>query len=211
MTGTTAGGNTGDWPAEDQPPAPRWTERPTAPWKVLAAGEAYAQVTHFAVHTPAGDTVAILAPAAVMTMLIIVRHAGRRKRGEAVDQAEMMLAVMAVAWLALTVLAPGPVIDLIAQAPYLTIGGWVAAARSHAIAAGHPSATPPAAPAVPEVTALDSSGGWDDDWDESDSDWEDQPAAGGGYAPPGPAYLTPAFAPALGDGDGDREASETAA
>jgi DNA segregation ATPase FtsK/SpoIIIE, S-DNA-T family len=225
MTGNVAGGNTGDWPAEGQPPDPRWTERPAAPWQVLAAGEAYAQVTHFAVHTPAGDVVAIIAPAAVMTLLIILRWAGRRKRGETVDKAEMMLAVMAVVWLALTVLAPGTSIDLIAQAPYLAIGGWVAAARSHAIAAGNPSGPAPVAPApvVPAVTGPDAvipaadDAGWDGNWDDGDgdSDWDDQPPAADGapgdYAPPGPAFLAPAAAPAPGDGDGDREASETAA
>jgi S-DNA-T family DNA segregation ATPase FtsK/SpoIIIE len=212
MTSSMAGGNTGDWPAEDQSPVPRWTERPTAPWKVLAAGEAYAQAAHFAVHTPAGDAAAVIAPAAVMTLIVILRWSGRRKRGETVDKAEMMLAVTAAAWLALTVLSPVPAVDLLAQVPYLAVGGWAAAARSHALVTGSHAAAAP----VPAVTVPDPAGDtdWDDGWDDAGDDWDDGPAAAGGpagYAPPGPAFLAPGAAPAPAGGDGDGETRGTAA
>jgi S-DNA-T family DNA segregation ATPase FtsK/SpoIIIE len=224
MTGGMAGGNTGDWPAAGQPPAPRWAERPAAPWQALAAGEACAQAARFAVHTATGHAVAVIAPAAVMTLLIILRWSGRRKRGEAVDKAEMMLAVMAVAWLAVTVLAPGNGTDLIAQAPYLVIGGWVAAARSHAIAAGSTAAAAPATGDAPvinvpgdQVTGGTVAGGeWDREWDDSDGEdeWDDQddqpvPVPPGEYAPPGPAVL--AFQPAAaGDASRDEETADVA-
>ena len=224
MTSNMVDGNTGDWPTEGQPPAPGWAERPAAPWQALAAGEAYAQVAHFAVHTTAGDVVAVIAPAAVMTLLIILRWAGRRKRGEAVDKAEMMLAVMAVVWLAVTVLAPDNFIDLIAQAPYLAIGGWVAAARSHAITTGNTAAAVPATGDAPVITVpgdqvIDGTvidGEWDREWDDGDGEdeWDDQdqpaPALAGEYAPPGPAVLAVQPAAASAGASRDEETAEVA-
>ena len=212
-----AGGNTGDWPAEGQPPAPRWTERPTAPWKVLAAGEAYAQAARYAVHTPAGTAVAFLTPAAAITVFMLVRFASRRRAGLDRDNAEIMLAVAAVTWLALTLLVPGLPADLIVQAPYLAIGGWVAAARSHAIATG-PAAAAHAAPAAPVITVPDQvvdgtviDGEWDEEWaDSDDGDWGDQPAPAGEYAPPGPAVLADWSAAAAGDTSSDEETADVA-
>jgi DNA segregation ATPase FtsK/SpoIIIE, S-DNA-T family len=236
MTSPMPGASTGGRPTMGQPPAPRWTDRPTAPWKVLAAGEAYAQAARYGVHTPAGAAAAILTPAAAITVFMIIRFASRRRAGLDRDKAEIMLAVAAVTWLALTVLLPGLPADLIAQAPYLGIGGWVAAVRTHAIATAAAVAVVPAraVPAPAEVTApapqssvpatVGAGTGWGGDWDDSDDDsgWDDQLAAddpagvAGGYAPPGPAILASAAPPAPGEGDGvsdgkAAEVSETAA
>jgi DNA segregation ATPase FtsK/SpoIIIE-like protein len=229
MASPVPGGSTGGWPAAGQPQAPRWTDRPSAPWKILAAGEACAQAARYGVHTPAGAAAAILTPAAAITVFMIIRFASRRRAGLDRDRAEIMLAVAAVTWLALTILTPGLPADLIVQAPYLGIGGWVAAARAHAIANTASSmattAQPPSVTASPGAAGsagsdADAGTGWDGDWDNSDdSGWEEQPPASSdesagpadGYAPPGPALLALAASSAAGEGDRDREVSETAA
>jgi len=222
MTSPMPGGSTGGWPGQGQPPAPRWTARPAAPWQALAAGEAYAQAARATVHTPAGDAVAILAPAAAVTVFIIVRFTSRHRAGLGNDKAEIMLAVAAVTWLALTLLVPGLPADLLLQVPYLAVGGWVAAARTHALATATPDSPAPAipGPASPEATTpspvspatADSS--WDEDWDDGDGQWDDDQLddsdsdLAGDYAPPGPALLARAAdAQASGQDARDGEAS----
>ena len=206
MDNSTVTGDTGDWPVEGQPPAPPWRNRPHAPWTALAAGEAYAQAARFGAHTGGGHATAIVAPAAAITVFIIIRWAVRRRNRLDRDPAEIMLAALAVVWLAVSIAGPG-LFDLIAQAPYAVLGGWLAASRHHAIVT---AATPgPAAVTRPlpvhAVTATRPApdpvyNEWpDDDWGDS------EPAAV--YTPPGTTALT-VQAPAVTgqDNAGDEEA-----